>query len=106
SRTTSQSAETEMSTPHDPKGLGKVVVANAGTPVPVKSSSFVVKGVTFEADPGNAGTYMILKDSAGNILGKFSKGQSFTPPILGSVDLNSLQLDTDTNGDGAFVAYC
>lgn len=94
-----------MSTQHDPKSLGKVAVANAGTPVPVSANSFMVKGVTFEADPGNAGTYMMVKDAAGNILAKFQKGQSFTPPILGVCDLNSLQLDTDTNGDGAFVSY-
>lgn len=94
-----------MSTPHDPKGMPKVTVAVAGTPVPVKSSSFHVKGVTFQADPLNVGTYMLLKDANGNIMFRFSKGQSATPPILGSCDLNSLQLDSDTNGDGAFVSY-
>lgn len=94
-----------MSTPHDPKGLGKIVVAVAGTPVLVKASSFIVKGVSFQADPTNVGTYMLLKDSAGNIMAKWSKGQSYTPPLLGCCDLNALQLDSDTNGDGAFVSY-
>jgi hypothetical protein len=94
-----------MSTAHDPKSLGKVTVANAGTPVAVKASSFHVKGVTFQSDPLNAGTYMIIKDAAGNIMAKITKGQSFTPPILGSADLNNIQLDTDTNGDGCFVTF-
>ena len=94
-----------MSTQHDPKSLGKVTVPNAGTPVPIKSSSFMVKGMTAQADPGNAGTYMFLKDINGNIMFKFSKGNSATPPILGVCDLSQIQLDTDTNGDGAFITY-
>ena len=94
-----------MSTQHDPKGLGKVVVANAGTPVPIKASAFMVKGFTAQADPGNVGTYMFLKDAAGNIMMKFSKGQSATLPFVGVFDLSQVQLDTDTNNDGAFIAY-
>lgn len=84
-----------------------MTVANAGTPVPIKSSSFVVKGFVAQADPGNTGTYMMLKDSAGNIMEKFSKGQTATLPMTlgGNFDLNSIQLDTDTNGDGAFITY-
>lgn len=95
-----------MSTQHDPKGLGKVIVAVAGTPVPVASSAFMVKSATFEADPANVGTYMFLKDIKGNIMGKFQKGQSFTPPQFGQAwDLSQVQLDTDTGGDGAYVSY-
>ena len=94
-----------MSTPHDPKSLGKVVVANAGTPKPVKSAAFMVKGVTFQSDPANAGTYMYIKDAAGNTMFSITKGQSATPPILGVADLSQLQLDSDTNGDGCFVSY-
>ncbi len=94
-----------MSTQHDPKSLGKVVVATAGVPVPIKSSAFMAKGVTVQSDPLNVGTYMIIKDAAGNIMAKITKGQSFTPPVLGVADLSQIQLDTDTNGDGCFVTY-
>lgn len=94
-----------MSGPHDPKSLGKILVANAGTPVKVSASSFHVQQVTFQSDPLNAGTYMIIKDGSGNIMAKITKGQSFTPPNIGPFDLNSLQLDTDTNNDGCFVSY-
>ena len=96
-----------MSTQSDPKGLGKIVVPNSGTPVPVTSSGFIVRVVSFQADPLNVGTYMLLKDAAGNLMARWSKGQSYTPPMLPSagVDLSSLQLDTDTNGDGAIVSY-
>jgi hypothetical protein len=91
----------------DPKSLGKVVVAAAGTPVPVKASGFTVRQVTIQSDPANAGTYMFVKDAAGNIMAKLTKGQSFTPPTLPSAghDLNQILLDTDTNGDGCYVCY-
>lgn len=94
-----------MSGPHDPKSLGKVLVAAAGTPAPVKSSSFMVAQATFQSDPNNAGTFMLIKDAAGNIMARITKGQSFTPPQIGPYDLNSLQLDSDTNGDGCFVSF-
>lgn len=94
-----------MSTQHDPKSLGKVTVAAAGTPVPIKSSAFMVKGVTMQSDPSNAGTFMFVKDIAGNTMAKITKGQSFTPPVLGVADLSQIQLDTDTNGDGCFVTF-
>ena len=94
-----------MSGPHDPKSLGKIVVAAAGTPVAVKSSSFQVQQATFQSDPLNAGTYMLIEDSAGNIMARITKGQSFTPPNIGPFDLNSIKLDSDTNGDGCFVSY-
>jgi hypothetical protein len=94
-----------MSSPHDPKSLGKVEVVDAGTPQPVTANSFMVKGVTFQSDPQNVGTYMYLKDAEGNILFKVTKGQSCTPPIVGVLDLNSLQIDSDTTGDGFYVAY-
>lgn len=94
-----------MSTQHDPKSLGKVVVPTATTPVPIKSSAFMVKGVTIQSDPLNAGTYMLVKDAAGNIMARIAKGQSFTPPVLGVADLSQIQLDTDTNGDGCYVTY-
>lgn len=94
-----------MSGPHDPKSLGKVLVPVAGTPVPVKSSSFHVQQATFQSDPQNVGTYMFIKDAAGNIMGKITVGQSFTPPNLGPYDLNSIQLDSDTNNDGCYVSY-
>lgn len=91
----------------DPKSLGKVLVAVSGTPVAIKASGFIVRTVTIQADPLNVGTYMLVKDSAGNIMARFSKGQSFTPPALPSagIDLSQIQLDSDTNGDGAFVSY-
>lgn len=96
-----------MSTQHDPKSLGKIVVANAGTPVPIKAAAFMVKGCTIMPDPANAGTYMLIKDINGNILAKMPKTAPlpYTPPIVGVFDLSQLQLDTDTNGDGAYVAY-
>lgn len=94
-----------MSTPHDPKSLGKVLVPAAGIPVPIKASAFTVKGLTIQSDPQNAGTYMYVKDIAGNIMFKLTKGQSGTPPILGAVDLSQIQLDSDTNNDGAYVTY-
>lgn len=95
-----------MSGPHDPKSLGKITVATAGTAVKVSASSFMVAQATFQSDPaGNAGTYMIIKDANGNIMAKITKGQSFTPPQIGPYDLNSILLDTDTNGDGCFVSY-
>jgi hypothetical protein len=92
----------------DPKSLGKVVVPNAGTPVPIKSSGFTVRQYTIQSDPANAGTYMYVKDINGNIIFKLTKGQSGTPPQLATgvgTDLSQVQLDTDTNGDGCFVAY-
>ena len=99
-----------MSTQHDPKGLGKVLVANAGTPVPIKAAAFMVKACTIQADPANVGTYMYVKDAAGNLMAKLGKasGTIYSPPItLGGVfDLSQLQLDSDTNNDGAYVAYC
>lgn len=94
-----------MSTAHDPKSLGKITVTLAGTPQPVKATSFHVKGVTFQSDPSNVGTTMFIKDASGNTMAKITKGQSFTPPILGSADLNNIQLDSDTNGDGCFVTF-
>ena len=96
-----------MSTQTDPKSLGKVLVANAGTPVPIKSSSFIVRAVTIQSDPQNAGVYMYVKDINGNIMFKITKGQSATPPMMPSagVDLSQVQLDSDTNGDGCYVAY-
>lgn len=94
-----------MSTQHDPKSLGKVNVATSGTPVPIKSSAFMAKGVTIQSDPLNAGTYMLVKDILGNIMARITKGQSFTPPVLGVVDLSQIQLDSDTNGDGCFVTF-
>jgi hypothetical protein len=84
-----------------------VAVAVAGTPVPVKSVSFGVRQFTIQSIPTNAGTYMIIKDAAGNIMAKITKGQSFTPPQpnLGQgFDLNTIQVDSDTNGDGVYVA--
>ncbi len=91
----------------DPKSLGKIVVAVAGAPQAIKASAFIVRVVTIQADPNNAGTYMLVKDSAGNIMARIAKGQSFTPPFLTSAgqDLSQIQLDTDTGGDGAFVSY-
>lgn len=91
----------------DPKSLGKVVVAASGTPQAIKSSGFIVRVVTIQADPLNAGTYMLIEDSAGNIMARISKGQSFTPPTLpaAGIDLSQIKLDTDTNGDGAYVSY-
>jgi hypothetical protein len=94
-----------MSTQHDPKSLGKIAVANAGTPVAVKATAFHVQQATFQSDPSNAGTYMYVKDAAGNIMFKITKGQSATPPNIGPFDLSQIQLDTDTNGDGCFVTY-
>lgn len=92
----------------DPKSLGKVLVANSGTPVPIKSTGFTVRQVTIQSDPLNAGTYMLIKDINGNIMARITKGQSFTPPQLATgvgIDLSQIQLDTDTNGDGCFVSY-
>lgn len=94
-----------MSTQHDPKSLGKVLVPTNGTPVQIKSSAFMVKGVTIQSDPLNAGTYMLIKDISGNIMARITKGQSFTPPILGVIDLSQIQLDSDTNNDGCYVTY-
>jgi len=99
-----------MSTQTDPKSLGKVLVPNAGTPVPIKASAFIVRGVTIQSDPANAGTYMFVKDAAGNIMFKITKGQSATPPIpyplsSSGIDLSQIQLDTDTNNDGCYVTY-
>jgi hypothetical protein len=96
-----------MPTQHDPKGLGKVLVANAGTPVPIKGSAFMVKSCTILPDPANAGTYMYVKDINGNILAKLAKTITvpYVVPIVGVFDLSQLQLDTDTNNDGAYVAY-
>lgn len=94
-----------MSSVKDPKGLGKIVVAAAGMPVPVQATSFMVSEASFQADPLNVGTYMLLKDSAGNLMARWQKGQSYTPPHQGAFDLASLQFDSDTNGDGAIVSY-
>lgn len=96
-----------MSTQHDPKGLGRIVVAAAGTPATIKASAFMVQGATFQADPANVGTYMFVKDLAGNILAKLPKTGMlpYSPPSLGPFDLSQLQLDTDTSGDGCYVAY-
>lgn len=99
-----------MSTQSDVKGLGKIVVANAGTPVPIKSASFMVRSFTVQADPANAGTYCFVKDINGNICAKFQKGQSFTPPqpypfTAAGFDLSQVQIDSDTNGDGCYICY-
>lgn len=94
-----------MSTAHDPKSLGKILVAASGTPVPIKASAFHAKGVTIQSDPLNAGSYILIKDIGGNIMARITKGQSFTPPVLGSIDLSQIQLDSDTNADGAYVTY-
>ena len=91
----------------DPKSLGRIAIAVAGTPQPIKSSGFIVRTYTIQADPANAGPYFYVKDAAGNIMGKIVAGQSFTPPQLPSAgtDLSQVQLDADTNGDGGYVAY-
>jgi len=99
-----------MPTQTDPKSLGKVLVANSGTPVPIKAAAFIVRNFTIQSDPLNAGTYMLVKDIAGNIMARITKGQSFTPPqpyplTSSGFDLSQVQLDTDTNGDGRFVTY-
>jgi hypothetical protein len=96
-----------MSTPHDPKSLGKVVVAVPGTPVPIKASSFIVKGMTAQSDPQNVGTYCYLKDINGNIMFKVTKGQSATPPMTlgGNYDLSQVQVDSDTANDGFYITY-
>lgn len=86
--------------------LGAVTVTSAGTAVALSSTNLPVKTVMLEAVPANAGTYMILEDVAGNIICKFGKGQSCTPPVPPSgVNLNSLKLDSDHNGDQAYVSY-
>lgn len=94
-----------MPTQHDPKSLGKVTVAVSGTAVAVNAAAFVVKGVTFQSDPLNSGTYMLIEDVAGHIMARITKGQSFTPPVLGACDLSQFKLDSDTNGDGCYVTY-
>lgn len=100
-----------MSTQSDIKGLGKVLVAVSGTPVPIKAASFIVRSYTIQSDPANAGTYCYVKDINGNICAKITKGQSFTPPqpyplTASGFDLSQVQLDSDTNNDGCYVCYC
>lgn len=82
----------------------------AGTPVALKSAAFFVKSFTLQLDPSATGPFGYVKDSSGNIMGKVTPGQSFTPPqpIPGhfqGFDLSTLFVDWDHTGDKFFLAF-
>ena len=88
------------------QSLGAVTVTTAGTAVALTSNSILAYSIMVEAVPANSGTYMILEDAQGNIICKFAKAQSCTPPMpSGGIYLSTLKLDSDTNGDKAYVSY-
>lgn len=86
------------------------ITGTSGTPVALSTNSFIVKSFTVQLDPAATGPFGYLKDAAGNIMGKISPGQSFTPPQpvaghMGSFDLSDTFVDWDHTGDQFFLAF-
>ena len=83
----------------------KVVVANAGTPVPgpaVLTKKFILaalenNGLIFYGGPDIDATHR------GELLGKESR--EFTAPVGQDLDLSQLRIDASVNGEGVEVIY-
>lgn len=92
-----------------PYSLGFVTVATAGSPVPLSSAATVVKLLRLQ--PRRSNTVL----NVGNVYLKTSSGSVFAilapeqvqgvVNLAEGVQLSSLFLDADTNGDGALVGY-
>jgi hypothetical protein len=94
------------------KGLGKVTVATAGTPVslatliPAADAKFFALKVTYDAaDTGTA----LVKDRSGNVMAQMVAATAQPVDFVGSGSncLNSVdfQIDSSVNGKGPIVSY-
>lgn len=102
------------------QSLGLITIAAAGTPVQITTLDIIVKSVTFQAAPGNAGVlYVGLRGmntgSGAGVLravpkpvspttGPFADATFSTYDIPGGMNLNLLYIDGTTN-DKALVSF-
>ena len=102
------------------QSLGLITIAAGGTPVQITAADIIVKSVTFQAAPGNAGILyvglrgMVTASGAGvlraipkpvsSTTGPFGDATFTTYDIPGGVNLNLLYIDGTTN-DKALVSF-
>lgn len=97
------------------KILNQVVVATAGTPVPLSAVPFLVYSVTIQWVPNNAGAVYVGESDVTQ--GKCIELTSGTPSLnltvddtmgdedFSYIDLNQIYVDAQNNGDKVNVAY-
>lgn len=103
--------------------LGKITVTTAGTPVQVTGSKTLARSAIIFADPSNTGKIWIglstlVKGTRVGLLGLLVAPSSsnvpswsLTPYVVdgrgqqATIDLSTIYLDSDVNGEGAVVAY-
>ena len=90
-------------------GMGKVAVANAGTPVVLSATSKKVAAVMVTYDPADAGATVYVKDNAGNIMAAMASASSqpviFSAQASNQLDLKNFEIDSGANGKGPFVSF-
>lgn len=90
-------------------GLGKVVVATAGTPVQLSATKLMCHVVQFSFDPADGTATALVKDSAGRVFQPVPAAQPLIITAEGqsnSIDLSKLYVDMSTgSGKGPYVGY-
>lgn len=92
----------------DVKGLGKITVATAGTPVVFSATSLKVVKVIVTFDPADTTSTVYVKDSSNTVIAALVAGN---PPLIfcaeggNRIDLNSLKADASANSKGPYVGY-
>lgn len=86
-------------------GLKKAVTA-AGTRVQLQSTSQWATGVRVKALAGNANPVYVGDSTVSSALGyQLAPGEELALPADAVIDLSTIYLDAQTNGEGATVFY-
>lgn len=90
-------------------GLGKIIVATSGAPVPLSSTHVKCHEVKVSYDPADGTDTVFVKDRSGAIIAAIASPTA--QPIVfkckgdNALDLLDFQIDAGTNSAGPYVGY-